>query len=65
MAPLLVFISLLFNNPLTLTFNNFELIAQSDESVEHFIGVENYPEIDSFELSTMGHSILNKNTESA
>jgi Ca2+:H+ antiporter len=26
-APLLVFISLLFNNPLTLTFNNFELIA--------------------------------------
>lgn len=26
-APLLVFISLLLNNPLTLTFNNFELIA--------------------------------------
>jgi len=26
-APLLVFISLIFNNPLTLTFNNFELIA--------------------------------------
>jgi Ca2+:H+ antiporter len=26
-APLLVFISLIFNNPLTLTFDNFELIA--------------------------------------